>query len=234
MSAETENIWCVVPASGVGTRMGADRPKQYLKLNGKMVLDWTLEVLIGLSEVKGIMVGVAESDEWWPSLSHSRHKKIFTAGGGSARIQTVINGLSGLRQHWSAGDYDWVLVHDAVRPCVLSADIKTLIKACKASNNGGLLGTVLVDTIKRVSEQGVVLQTEARNDLWRAMTPQMFRLGELESALCNAVSSGIFPTDESAAMELRGYQPKMIPGSPLNIKITLNSDIKLAESILET
>lgn len=232
MSVEKESLWCVIPASGVGERMGSERPKQYMELKGKKILEWTLQVFIGLPEVRSIIVGIAESDTWWPTIPFSTHENIHTSVGGAERIQTVVNGLKQLRQLCKAQDCDWVLVHDAVRPCVLREDVITLVQTCRQTDRGGLLGCEIVDTVKRANEQGRVVKTEVRNGLWRAMTPQMFRLGDLESALLSAMNDGHYSTDESAAMELAGYQPQIVPGDPSNIKITRLSDIKLAETIL--
>lgn len=232
MSVEKENLWCVIPASGVGVRMGSGRPKQYMELGGKKILEWTLQVFVGLPEVRSIIVGIADSDTWWPTIPFSTHKNIHTSVGGAERIQTVINGLKQLRQLCRAQDYDWVLVHDAVRPCVLREDVIKLVQTCRQTDHGGLLGCEIVDTVKRADEQGKVVKTESRKGLWRAMTPQMFRLRDLESALLSAMNSGHYSTDESAAMELAGYQPQIVSGDPSNIKITRLSDIKLAETIL--
>ena len=232
MSADLENIWCVIPASGTGTRVGAAKPKQYLKLNGVTILQRTLKVFIDLPEITAIVVGIADSDIWWQKLTDSGHEKISTAPGGTERIHTVISGLARLRSVYDADDTDWVLVHDAVRPCVEPEDIRRLVQTCKISECGGLLGVEVVDTVKRVDEENRVLLTESRRGLWRAMTPQMFRLGTLEDALHNAVRTGELPSDESSAMELAGYHPKMVSGSPLNIKITKASDIKLLEKII--
>ena len=230
MSADLENLWCVIPASGKGTRVGAAKPKQYLELNGVSILQRTLKVFIDLPEISAIVVGIADSDSWWEKLTVSGHEKICMAPGGAERIHTVINGLAQLRSVYDAKDKDWVLVHDAVRPCVESEDIRRLIQTCKISECGGLLGVEVVDTVKRVDEENRVLLTENRRGLWRAMTPQMFRLGMLEGALNNAVSSGELSSDESSAMELAGYHPVMVPGSPLNMKITKASDIILLEN----
>ena len=212
--------------------MGLGRPKQYLEISGRMILEWTLQIFIELSEVKSTVVGVAKSDTWWSTIPFSTHENIRTSEGGNERVQTVINCLEHLRLMCGARDRDWVLVHDAVRPCVLREDVIKLIQICSKTDCGGLLGCEIVDTVKRVNEDGKVVKTEVRNGLWRAMTPQMFRLGELENALLCAIEDGHYSTDESSAMELAGFRPQIVPGDPSNIKITRISDIKLAESIL--
>ncbi|MGB5706864.1 MAG: 2-C-methyl-D-erythritol 4-phosphate cytidylyltransferase [Arenicellales bacterium] len=233
MSSKSESIWCVIPAAGTGTRMGSARPKQYLDLSGRAVLDRTLEIFVNLSEIRGIAVGISDSDEWWSSLPLSLDDKTVAAEGGAERAQTVLNGLSKLRDFWSAGDSDWVLVHDAVRPCVKTDDIRRLITNCREFDCGGLLGCEIIDTVKRVDDEGRVIATEPRNRLRRAMTPQMFRVGELVNALEYAISRGHSSTDESVAMELMGRRPRLVHGDPLNIKITRQSDLELARMILQ-
>lgn len=212
--------------------MGANKPKQYLEISGLTILERTLKIFIELPEITAIVVGIADSDDCWRDLSVSEHKKVSTAPGGTERIHTVVNGLSQLRSVYDAKDTDWVLVHDAVRPFVMPEDIRCLIQSCMNSECGGILGAEVVDTVKRVDERGRIQTTENREGLWRAMTPQMFRLGLLEAALCGAIGAGELSSDESSAMELAGYHPKVVSGSPLNIKITKASDVKLAETLL--
>ena len=212
--------------------MGAKKPKQYLEIDGLTILERTLKIFTDLPEIAAIVVGIADSDDYWREVSVSGHEKISTAPGGAERIHTVVNGLVQLRAVYDAKDTDWVLVHDAVRPLVMPEDIRRLIRSCMSSECGGLLGVEVVDTVKRVDGKGRVQITEDRKGLWRAMTPQMFRLGLLEAALRRAISAGKLSSDESSAMELAGYHPIVVSGSPLNIKITNASDVKLAETLL--
>ncbi len=225
------DLWIVIPAAGVGRRMGADVPKQYLALQGKPILVHAIERLAALPGVKGVMVAISETDEYWPALDLSLHVPLWTCAGGVERCHSVLNALTDLGLH--AADEDWVLVHDAARPCVRHDDLEKLLATLEADAVGGLLAMPVRDTMKRAEADGRVVTTEPREGLWHALTPQMFRLGLLRHALEEAIEAEDLVTDESAAMERAGYRPRLVEGHGDNIKITRPEDLALAEFFLQ-
>lgn len=226
------DIWVIVPAAGTGARMQAGVPKQYLPLLGRPVILHTLERLCSYAPVRGVFVGVAGDDPHWKGLPKNMLEKLAgTFSGGSVRAKTVLNGLNALAAR--ARPDDWVMVHDAVRPCVRHADLDKLVAACAMSPDGALLAAPVADTVKRADASGAVLETVARAGLWRALTPQMFRLGRLRDALIAAESDGVEVTDESAAIERCGGRPHVVEGAPDNLKITRPADLAAAELFLK-
>ena len=219
-------FWCVVPAAGIGTRMKADVPKQYLPLNGRMVIEHTLERLCGHKAISGVVVAHAPNDGHLKHLQLNCSMAIMMVEGGAERCHSVLNGLRKLSEQ--ADDNDWVLVHDAARPCVRSSDIDKLINSLKDHKVGGLLGIPVRDTMKRTDTGEAVYETVNRIGLWHAHTPQMFRLGLLKKALQDALDDSVLVTDEAAAMERQGFHPLMVEGHDDNIKITRPEDLILA------
>jgi len=226
---ETAKIWAVVPAAGVGKRMQADRPKQYLPLAGKTVIEQTLARLLQADIFSAIAVAISKEDPYWPELDCSRDEKIITAAGGKERADSVLSALKTLAE--KASDNDWVLVHDAARPCLTTSDIHFLIDTLKDDDVGGILALSSHDTLKQV--KGIqIIETIDRSTIWRALTPQMFRYGMLKQALEEAEGNpGI--TDEASALEIKGLQPKIVEGRPDNIKITRHEDLALARFYME-
>lgn len=220
----------MVPAAGGGSRLGADRPKQYVSLRGRPILLHTLDRLASYPRLRGILVGIAADDVLWPTLNVSIPKLIGTYVGGEQRAQTVLNGLEALARH--AGPKDWVLVHDAARPCLRHADIDRLLAAVHGHADGALLAVPLSDTLKRADHTDSVSETVARTGLWRALTPQAFPIAALRVALDTALRAGREITDEASAMEYTGARPRLVPGHADNIKITLPGDLALAEVYL--
>ena len=220
----------MVPAAGGGSRLGADRPKQYVSLHGRPILLHTLDRLASYPRLRGILVGIAADDSYWPTLNTSTPRLIGTYVGGEQRAQTVLNGLQALARH--AGPKDWVLVHDAARPCLRHADIDRLLASVDGHADGGLLAVPLSDTLKRADSTGSVSETVARTGLWRALTPQAFPIAALRDALDAALRAGREITDEASAMEYTGARPRLVPGHADNIKITLPGDLALAELYL--
>lgn len=223
------NFWAVIPAAGVGKRMLAGRPKQYLLLNRRTIIEHTLEKFLTHKSIAGVVVVVSRDDEYWPELK-IEHPRLTVAHGGAERCHSVLNGLLALET--LAADDDWVLVHDAARPCVRREDIDALIEQLKNHPVGGLLGLPVADTLKLCDKQGVVQRTVSRELLWRALTPQMFRLRALTEAISQALEQRQLVTDEASAIELTGRQPQMVEGHPDNIKITVPQDLALAEMFL--
>ncbi len=225
------NYWVIIPAAGVGKRMRTDVPKQYLPLCGKAVIVHTIERLAAHANISGLVVVLSKDDAYWQDLKFSIDKPLWRAAGGVERCHSVLNALHVLSSH--AHDDDWVLVHDAARPCVRSEDISLLIDSVDEDSIGGLLAIPVRDTMKRASEKNTVVDTLDRRYLWHALTPQMFRLGQLRNALAEALENEALVTDESSAMERAQYKPALVEGHADNIKITRPEDLILAEFYLQ-
>lgn len=225
-------VWAVVPAAGTGARMGSDRPKQYLSLGGEPILTRSIARLAADERVRGIVVVISAGDEHWPRLTlPSLRCALWVALGGLERCHSVRNGLHKLLEQ-GARPSDWVLVHDAARPCLPAADLKRLIDTVWNDEVGGLLAVPVADTLKLGDEAQRVAQTVSRQNMWRAQTPQMFRLGMLVDALSKALDSDTVVTDEAQAMELLGFNPRLVPGSEDNLKITHPADLQIAADVL--
>ncbi len=221
--------WAVVPAAGVGKRMNADRPKQYLPLLDKTVIEHTLMRLLKADVFSAVAVSISEEDPYWPELDIASNENVITAAGGKERADSVLSALKAIRT--LASDDDWVLVHDAARPCITTIDIIHLINSLKTDDVGGILALSSHDTLKNVQGDFIV-ETLDRRHIWRALTPQMFRYGLLKSAL-EAAEGNPAITDEASALELKGLQPKIVEGRPDNIKITRPEDLALAQFYME-
>jgi len=234
--ARSTKIWAVVPAAGVGSRMNSTVPKQYLHLQGKAVLALTLQRLLEHPLIGNIVVAISAEElharnSYWQQLQFNDNPGIQVCAGAESRHGSVSNALDVLADQ--AHEDDWVLVHDAVRPCVRISDICALINAVQHHPAGGLLAAPVRDTLK-LAEPGThsVQGTLDRDHVWAAFTPQMFRYGLLRKALQHAVSFGIEITDESSAIEKLECSPLLIRGNPDNIKITHPEDLMLASAIL--
>ena len=227
--------WVVVPAAGSGRRFGGELPKQYATIDGRPLLFWTLSRLALVPRISGLLVVLAADDPFWPGWDTIGGKPVITAIGGAERADSVLAGLRALPANVSADSF--VLVHDAARPCVRIADIDALMNAV-GDGDGGLLAAPVRDTIKRQQQADAgqldarVAQTVRRDDLWRALTPQMFRRGALSTALAAAGERGAAPTDEAQAMEWTGVAPLLVEGAPDNIKVTTAHDLALARFLL--
>jgi 2-C-methyl-D-erythritol 4-phosphate cytidylyltransferase len=228
--SNSEKYWVVIPAAGIGSRMQAACPKQYLELLGRPVLLHALERLGSCPGIAGVGLGISPADTWWPKLGYDADWLVRVCEGGAERADTVSNVLESMQDLIAA--QDWVLVHDAARPCVTHDEVLKLIEQGSKAG-GGLLGRTLTDTIKQADAAGRVQQTIPREGLWRAQTPQMFRYAELRAALRRALESGSRVTDEASAMELAGIYPVMVEGRPDNIKITRPGDLEVAEFYLQ-
>ncbi|MBZ0332940.1 2-C-methyl-D-erythritol 4-phosphate cytidylyltransferase [Marinobacter sp. AL4B] len=226
------DLWLVVPAAGIGQRMKAECPKQYLKISDRFILDITLSRLLDSAPFKGCMVSLNPQDRWWSDSECAKDDRIQTCNGGKERADSVLFALHALEEQ--ADDNDWVLVHDAARPCLHAHDLSNLIDTLFEHPVGGLLATPVADTLKLASKgsEPEVQETVDRSQLWRALTPQMFRFGALKSALELCLKNGHGVTDESSAMEFSGNMPLLVEGRADNLKITVPSDLDLAEFIL--
>jgi 2-C-methyl-D-erythritol 4-phosphate cytidylyltransferase/2-C-methyl-D-erythritol 2,4-cyclodiphosphate synthase len=231
----TRRVWAIVPAAGRGSRFAesaSSPPKQYAPLLGATVLEWSLRALLAEPRVHAVVVGLAQDDSHWPAIAaRFNNPKLQTAPGGANRQDTVMSGLDHLAQQAAADD--WVLVHDAARPCLNAADLGALLDAVSYADgsDGAVLAAPIVDTVKRESEAGVV--TVDREGLWRALTPQLFSFAELRRALQEAALAGVTVTDEASAMERIGLRPRLVQGSPFNVKVTRAADLALATGILK-
>jgi 2-C-methyl-D-erythritol 4-phosphate cytidylyltransferase len=227
----TDHCYLVIPASGIGTRMQASVAKQYLQLdNGLSVLDQTLSTLLNIEKIKGCVVAISKQDTLFKSSKFYHHPKLLAiAEGGEKRHQSVINALNALKPYIK--DSDWVLVHDAARPCIETSSVESLIQHLKSQTTGGLLATKVVDTIKKSNHQ-MVQHTVDRSNLWQAQTPQMYRFGVLLQALNNANHDGADITDEASAIEHAGLDSLLVESSKTNLKITNPEDLALANFYL--
>lgn len=222
--------WGIVPAAGIGARMSAGIPKQYLPFNNSSILESTLARLLQFSRFEKILVAINPLDSHWRETAMSKSRHIETVAGGSERYHSVLFCLRALEER--ADVNDWVVVHDAVRPCVRVADIAALCHALADHPVGGILAVPVSDTLKRVDEKKEIVGTIERQELWQAQTPQVFRFGLLLQALENALASNTIITDDAAAIEHLGYKALVVAGNPDNIKITRQHDLALAQIIL--
>lgn len=238
-SSVSKPVWVVIPAAGVGKRMQLELPKQYLRINNKTVIEHTLDCFFDHEHVAGVVVALNLSDPYWKDLEvHSKDKPLYTVDGGENRSDSVIRGLDFLNDTIGLDKDSWVMVHDAVRPCLNKSDIDSLLTLCDSEVIGGLLASPVRDTMKRAVENSKnakekkVLATESRENLWHAQTPQMFRLDELKNSLQHCKDQNLTITDESSAMENIGHQPILVEGSHNNIKVTHPSDFELVTLLL--
>lgn len=222
--------WAVVPAAGVGRRMGASIPKQYLALAGRPVIDWPLGLFLDHPRIAGVLVALDPEDGFWPRTAFAEHPRVRRVAGGAERCHSVLNALELLVREAEATD--WVLVHDAARPCLRREDLDALLATLSDHPVGGLLGAPVHDTMKQAAEDGGVRRTVPRDALWRAFTPQMFRLGLARRALRAALEQGHLVTDDAGALELAGFAPLLVEGHADNIKITRPEDLPLADFYL--
>lgn len=224
------DLVALIPAAGTGARMQLDIPKQYLHLAGHSVLWHTVQVFLAHAAISRVHVVLGPDDRWldiadWPVPVG---RLCFTRSGGASRAETVRNGLRGLSGVLAPDD--WVLVHDAARPCLDRATLRRLIDRLQDDPVGGILALPVADTLKRETDSGRIAETIPREKIWLAQTPQMFRYGLLSAAL--EQHSGDDITDEASAIEAAGYSPRLVRGSSQNIKITYPSDLAFAEWVL--
>jgi|TARA_R110000868_G_scaffold320828_6_gene581798 2-C-methyl-D-erythritol 4-phosphate cytidylyltransferase len=222
----------VVPAAGIGKRMQADCPKQYLHIAGKTIIEHTLTNLLEHNQIKRVIVVINPYDKSFAQLPIAGHPRIAVVKGGQERCDSVLAGLNYLPD-----DEEWVLVHDAARPCLARADVTALLQLAKQGSSGGILATPVRDTMKRavaikMNGQNFIEQTESRENLWHALTPQFFKLASLKRALIEASKQNAKITDEASAMEFLGEKVILVEGHASNIKITQAEDLLLAEFYL--
>ena len=222
----TRSLTVIVPAAGIGQRMQADRPKQYLSIMGKTVLEHTVFALLAHPSITKIVIALASHDDYFSTLSLHLDSRVVTVIGGKERADSVLAGLAVVSD-------EWVLVHDAARPCVTASDIDLLIDSCFSSNESAILAIPVRDTMKQSTEFGTVDHTVDRRYLWHALTPQMMPTKCLRDCLVNGLKQGKTITDEASALEGFGFQSKLIQGRSDNLKITQPEDLALAAFYLQ-
>ncbi len=223
--------FALIPAAGSGSRVGGDTPKQFLTVAGLSLLAHAIATLENDSRIEKIFVVTMPKEHYSarPSKIPGLEAAHILSCGGATRAQTVLNGLREIEKHGIL-DNDWVLVHDAARPCLSSQALNRLIDEVGTDVVGGILAVPVADTIKRGDEYARAISTVPRSDLWQAQTPQMFRVGTLRNALCNANLEQL--TDEASAIEAAGMRPKLVMGERSNIKVTYAEDLPLVEWLL--
>lgn len=223
-------IYCVIPAAGVGKRMQANQPKQYLTISHKTVIEHTISRLQTVAFIRQIMIAIHPNDDYFADLKLTDQADIHKVYGGDERVNSVLAGLKAIAVNGATPDA-WVLVHDAARPCVSAEDIEKLVTQCLAQNTGGILATPVRDTMKRGGD--FITCTESRDNLWHALTPQFFPLGQLIKALEQALVAGVSITDEASAIETLQQPVLLVEGRSDNIKITRPEDLALAQFYLQ-
>lgn len=226
------NFVAIIPAAGDSSRYSGEIPKQFLRVDGRTVLELSIRPLLDFSECLGVCILVPPEDQYHKALEIKDNPKIFLAEGGTSRIDSVAKGVKFWQQ--SELSYDYILIHDAARPCLRSSDVKQLLTSIDGEVDGVVLGTPCSDTIKKVSAKGsLILNTLDRSKLWRAFTPQIFRKEVLQK---NALEENIEKefTDEASLVEANGGKLKMVKGFEDNIKLTFPEDLGLIKSILSS
>jgi 2-C-methyl-D-erythritol 4-phosphate cytidylyltransferase len=225
-----QGVHALIPAAGQSVRFGGTTLKQYAHLLGQPVIAHSIEAVRKHPFVTGVTVALAPDDGIYDELIRPEYPEVTTVTGGASRAQTVMNGLLFIQENFP--DPDWVLVHDAARPCLSASALHDLLGSGLASASGAILAVPVSDTLKRADSSGFIEHTVDRSALWSAQTPQLFRICQLAAHLEHALSRGEDPTDEAATMEAAGIRPLLIPGASTNIKITGAEDLALAEFIL--
>jgi len=214
----------VVPAAGSGARMGGELPKQYLQLHGRSILDWSVSALLALPGLRGCVVTLPQDDVARAREGVLQDPRVSVCAGGASRAESVLRGLTAL----PAIDGDWVMVHDAARPCLAKADLERLVGHVLETGVGALLARPVSDTLKRCSDTQRVSDTVDREGLWSAQTPQMFEISTLRAGLADAARRGLAVTDEASAMQQAGHPVDVVEGAASNLKVTYAEDLELA------
>lgn len=228
MEPSKQQVAVVVPAAGIGKRMEADCPKQYLMLNGKTIIEHTLSRLISHPQIAKVIVALNPEDTVFSSLTVASDDKVVMVEGGAERADSVLAGLESMDEQGC----EWVMVHDAARPCITHDDISKLITFCVGNQSGAVLATPVRDTMKRTLSNQEISHTESRDNLWHALTPQMYKTVELKTSLKNALASEAQITDESSAIEWAKLPSSVVIGRDDNLKITRPNDLALASFYL--
>ncbi len=223
-------VHALIPAAGRSVRFGGTMLKQYTHLMGQPVMAHSIAAVRKHPAVNQVTVALAPDDGIYDDLIRPIYPDVTTVTGGDSRAHTVMNGLRFIRENDPA--CEWVLVHDAARPCLSASSLDDLLTRGLASESGAILAVPVSDTLKLADENGFIDSTIDRTRYWSAQTPQLFRFDQLFTNLVSSLASGLTPTDEAAAMESAGVHPLLVEGSTSNIKITGTEDLALAEFIL--
>ncbi len=223
-------LWGIVPAAGIGSRFESKIPKQYAKVAGKTILEHSVSALLSHAGIEQVIISLAQEDTWFEKTPLAKHANLQTVTGGSTRMQSVLNALQALSD--KARPLDWVLVHDAARPCLSRTALTQLIESCYMHTVGGILASPVSATVKQINTQQHIIQTLNRNTMSLAQTPQMFRYEILLNALTDASARKKNVTDESQAVELFGYCPKVVKNLSPNLKLTYPYELKMIETLL--
>jgi len=224
------SIWGVIPAAGAGRRLGGEIPKQYREIASAPLLEHTLRALLRSPDIRGIVVALDPSDRRADGIQSLADVRVETTPGGTERVASVYAGLEALADRVT--DDDWVLVHDAARPCLDYSSLSGLIERARACGEGVILAEPVADTLKRVDGTGGISATVERADLWRAQTPQLFPFMQLYQALGTCLDEGVNITDEAMAVERAGGRVHVLAGPSSNIKVTVEADLAFAELLL--
>ena len=229
---QAQKFIVIVPAAGIGKRMQANCPKQYLLINNESILSHTVMRLLSHPRIAQVILALGEHDQYFNESELAHHNDIIRVKGGAERVDSVLSGLQAVDRQ----KYPWVLVHDAARPCVSHEDIDNLINQCLSNNCGGILATPVRDTMKRgvskIGAMNTIKNTVDREQLWHALTPQLYKTVELTHAIEQALVQGLIITDEASAMEHANHKSLLVSASSENIKITHPNDLALAEFYL--
>lgn len=239
------SIYALVPAAGVGQRMGVDSPKQYIEIHGKTVLDHTLSRLLEVSGLQRVIVAVHPQDPYYRDSLFYHHPRLTWVTGGASRAESVDAALQALQTMTHVQAQDWILVHDAARPCVRVSDINHMLLALHSVETGGVLAIPSVNTLKQTQEHHPdsadnsvsstlkqVATTLDRHHIWSALTPQIFRYQAISKALAFCMQNNIPVTDEAMAIESADMPVSIVEGCPMNIKITYPVDVDIAKAFL--
>ncbi|TQV80303.1 2-C-methyl-D-erythritol 4-phosphate cytidylyltransferase [Aliikangiella coralliicola] len=229
--SSVSGVVAIVPAAGVGSRMGTDVPKQYLKLNNKTILDITLDKLLKFEPISLVVLVISPQDSHYTKLENIEHKNIVVIEGGEERSNSVHNALRYLFDSGLADDVP-VMVHDAARPCITHEDLEKLYQSFQADQQACLLAAPVIDTLQSITPEKQVVNVVERDHLVRAFTPQMARFIDLNNSLGKAIDNRNMVTDEVSALTLSGHPVRVVLGRSDNIKITNTEDLPLAEFYL--
>ena len=227
MNEPIKKIWAIIPAAGVGARMKADKPKQYIRVGNQSLIEMTLQAILNFPLISGVQVCISADDQEWKTLNIEHEKLLATTIGGKTRADSVLAGLKALSK-FANGD-DWIMVHDAARPCISQAALTYFVGQLEGHATGGLMAMPIADTLKKADVNGNVSKTISRENMWQAQTPQMFRFQTLRDALLDAKEKNLEITDEASAMEMAGHPIALINGERSNIKVTYPGDEKWIE-----
>ena len=227
----SDKVHALIPAAGRGTRYGGDMLKQYLPILGKAVMTHSIQLFQYHPMVCSVTVILAEDDQLFEPTVGRAAANVARVIGGKTRAESVRNGLAYLMESYS--ESDWVLVHDAARPCLSDKSLDRLLEQGLSTSDGAILAMPVTDTLKRSGDSHEIISTEDRTGLWVAQTPQLFRMGVLAKAIDLGREAGCELTDEASAMEFAGYHPKLVMGSAANIKVTHAGDLAIAEALLK-